>query len=84
MLEITLDYISRELQQLQIIALLPDAADLRTEPLTNRAMDVLSASFTYLARHIRHESGRFGIIGTTASVTNANWDREYCVYLLNR
>lgn len=57
-----LDYISRQLEGLEIIERLPEAG-VKTEQLVNRALDVLSASLNYLSVHIGHESGRLGILG---------------------
>ena len=56
------EYICRQLTQLKIVEDLPDA-DVPTETLVNRATDVLSASIIYLAVHIQHEPGQFGVIG---------------------
>lgn len=57
-----LDYISRQLEQIEIIQQLPEA-DMPSAQLENRAMDVVSASLTFLAVHINHELGTLGIIG---------------------
>ena len=62
MVEKTVDYICRQLEQLGIIEQLPDA-DVPPEYLINRATDVLSATLTYLAVHIQHQPGRFGVFG---------------------
>jgi hypothetical protein len=59
-----LEYISQQLGQVEIIKQLPDIQNVQTDALVNRAMDVVSAALLFLAVHIRHESGRFGIIGT--------------------
>jgi hypothetical protein len=61
-----LDYISRQLGQLDIVQKLPDAG-VPSDQLANRAMDVLSASLKYLAVHIHRESARLGIIGNIGS-----------------
>ena len=57
-----MEYICRQLEQLDIIEHLPDA-DVAPDHLINRATDVLSATLTYLAVHIHHQPGRFGVIG---------------------
>jgi hypothetical protein len=56
------EYICRQLEQLDIIKHIPDA-DVPPDYLINRATDVLSATLTYLAVHIHHQPGRFGVIG---------------------
>jgi hypothetical protein len=56
------EYISRQLAQLEIVKNLPDA-DVSSDHLVNRAMDVLSASLMYMAIQIRHEAGYFGVAG---------------------
>lgn len=61
-MEKKLDYISRQLGHLEIIKRLPEA-EVKSDEIVNRAMDVLSAALNYLAVHIRHESSRLGIIG---------------------
>jgi hypothetical protein len=58
-----LDYISRQLEQLEIIKKLPSG--FRPDKLMNRATDVLSAAFCYLNVHICREANRLGIIGET-------------------
>lgn len=65
-IEQQLDYISHQLGQLEIIERLP-ISGVKTDPLFNRAVDVLTAIYEYLAVHIRHESGRFGFIGIEPS-----------------
>ena len=57
-----LDYISRQLGQLQIIETLP-SADVMSQTLINSAMDVRTSVMRYIAIQIRHESRYFGIIG---------------------
>lgn len=61
-----LDYISRQIVQLDITRQLPD---IRTSiaPLMNRATDVLSAAFCYLDVRICREAHRFGIFGKISS-----------------
>ena len=62
-IEKKLDYISRRLEQLKVIAQLPDAT-VPTDDLIDRATDVRSASLKYIAAQIRHESQYFGLAGT--------------------
>lgn len=62
-----LDYISRQLGQLDIVQRLPDTG-VPSDQLVNRAMDVLSASLKYLAVHIDRESARLGIIGNLSKL----------------
>ena len=50
-----------QLGHLNVIKRLPDAY-VEYGPLINRAMDVLSASFNYLAVHIDRESKRLGVL----------------------
>jgi len=57
-----LDYISRQLGQLAVVQNLPQIS-LDSEPLKNRATDVISATLTFLAINIKAESSRFGKIG---------------------
>jgi hypothetical protein len=57
-----IEYISRQLAQLEIVKDLPDV-DVNSDHLVNRAMDVLSASLMYMAIQIRHEAGYFGVPG---------------------
>jgi hypothetical protein len=59
-----MEYICRQLGQLNVVEDLPDTNDDQPKQLTNRATDVLSASLNYLAVHIRRDSGRFGVVGT--------------------
>ena len=61
-MEKKLDYISRQLGQLDIIKQLPDTV-VRSHQLVNRATDVLSAALKYIAVHIRHASNPRGAIG---------------------
>jgi hypothetical protein len=63
--EKTVDYICRQLDQLSVLESLPDG-HVQPEQLMNRATDILSAVLTYLAVHIRHEPGRFGVVGIQA------------------
>jgi hypothetical protein len=61
-IEKTLDYISRQLAQLQITESLP-TANVPSQALINSAMDVRSDVMRYLAVQIRHESNALGIMG---------------------
>jgi len=61
-IEKTLDYISRQLGQLQIIESLP-TVNVPSQALINSAMDVRSAVMRYLAVQIRHESNALGVVG---------------------
>jgi hypothetical protein len=63
-IEDTLDYISRQLEQLNVIGQLPQT-NVHSEALAHRAMDVRSAAMVYIAVHIQHESRHFGIVGKT-------------------
>jgi len=63
--EKTVDYICRQLAQLSVLESLPDG-HVQPEQLMNRATDILSAVLTYLAIHIRHEPGPFGVVGIQA------------------
>jgi hypothetical protein len=62
-LEKNLDFICQQLEQLEIVDVLPDDLQQR-EILVNRAMDVRSASMSYLAVNIRHDATPLGSIGT--------------------
>jgi hypothetical protein len=66
-IEDMLDYMYRQLEQLEIVAGddLPNAA-IPSKALQNRSMDVKSAALVYLSVHIRYEGGRLGIIGMFA------------------
>jgi hypothetical protein len=66
----TLDYISRQLGQLEIIKKLPSG--FRPDQVINRATDVLSAAFCYLDVHIRREANHLGIIGKTSVLIFSN------------
>src|SRR5271154_3179572 len=61
------EYICRQLGELNVIEHLPDTDD-QPKHLINRETDVLSASLQYLAVHIRRESGRFGLVGKLLSI----------------
>jgi len=61
-----LDYISRQLIQLEIIKQLPDAGG-PPDQVINRATDVLSAAFCYLDDRICREASRLGVLGMALS-----------------
>jgi hypothetical protein len=76
-----LDYISRKLGQLEIIKQLPDQG-IEYDQLVNRAIDVISASFNYLAVHIRHEARRLGVIGKHLDMPEITWTGSIATALL--
>jgi hypothetical protein len=57
-----LDFMSQQLEQLEILDILPDDLEQR-EIVINRALDVRSASMLFLAVNIRHDATYFGTIG---------------------
>jgi hypothetical protein len=57
--EKTLNFIHRQLSNLNVIHNLPESQKLPIE-LENRAIDVKSAALTYIAVHLRHESSQIG------------------------
>lgn len=57
--EKTLNFIHRQLGNLNVIHNLPESQELPVE-LENRAIDVKSAALTYIAVHLHHESSRMG------------------------
>jgi hypothetical protein len=61
-LEKTLDFMYQQLEQLEILDVLPTDLQQR-EILINRAMDVRSASMLYLATILRHEATPLGSVG---------------------
>jgi len=61
-IERTLDYISRQLGQLQITDSLP-TSNVPSQALIDSAMDVRSTVMRYLAVQIRHESKSLGVMG---------------------
>ena len=61
-IENTLDYISRQLGQLQITETLP-TVNVPSQALINSAMEVRSAVMRYLAVQIRHQSTALGLTG---------------------
>ena len=62
-LERTLEYLSQQFAHLEMVKVLPDDLD-QHEFVTNRALDVRSASMAYLAFMIRHDATPLGIPGT--------------------
>lgn len=74
--EKALEFIHRQLQQLEVINELPDS-EVRPTALINRAMDVESAVLTFITVHIRHEGNRLGLIGS--SLSSVVYDRKHWV-----
>lgn len=73
--ENALEFIQHQLQRLEVINELPES-EVRPTTLINRAMDVESAVLTFIAVHIRHESNRLGLIGS--SLCSFAYDRKHC------
>jgi hypothetical protein len=69
-LDQVLDYFSQQLEELEVVSVLPDDIEQRDYVL-NRALDVRSASMLYLAVHLHHGSTAFGTLGTATSSFNA-------------
>jgi hypothetical protein len=66
-LERTLDYMYQQLEQLDIVRILPgDLEEYRV--VINRAMDIRSACMVYVACHILHEQTNFGLVGILPSL----------------
>jgi hypothetical protein len=61
-IEEKLDFVSRQFGQLKITERLPDGVP--SNELFNRAMDVKSAAFIFLAVQIRYESRQLGVVGS--------------------
>jgi hypothetical protein len=76
-IEKTLDYIHRQLGQLEVTAHFPDALT-PTTAVINRALDVKSAVLVYISVHIRHESNTLGIVGICSDfvwlISRKHWD----------
>lgn len=70
-LETALEYLCQQFEHLQMVKVLPDELEQR-DFVVNRAMDVRSASMTYLASIIHHNSTPFGTPGTTFSIYFTN------------
>jgi len=66
-IERELDYISRQLGQLDTVNNLPKL-EVPSQNLINCAIDVRSAVMTYLSVQIRHELRHGGILGTLATL----------------
>ena len=63
----TLDYLSRQLGQLDVVNDLPHDFD-RRDVVINCAMDVRSAAMLYLASQINHDITPFGTVGMTLDI----------------
>jgi len=74
-LDKALDYFVQQLEELEVVSVLPDDIDQRDYVL-NRALDVRSASMLYLAVHLRHGSTPLGTLGGSTSF-NAYIQGEY-------
>lgn len=59
----TLEYICQQLGRLNIVKIISN--DFGRSDVTNRAMDIRSASMWYLAAQIRHDATRLGTLGTS-------------------
>lgn len=57
-----LEYLYQQSEQLAIVEVLPDDIE-QTETLTNRALDVRTASMVFLAAHICHDKTPLGTLG---------------------
>jgi hypothetical protein len=66
-LEGTLDYMCQQLEQLDIVRILPgDLEEYRS--VINRAVDIRSACMVYIACHIQNDQTNFGLIGIVSQV----------------
>jgi hypothetical protein len=63
-LERTLEYLSQKFEHLEMVNDLPKYLEQR-EFVANRALEVRSASMTYLALTVRHDGTALGTPGTT-------------------
>ena len=61
-LERTLDYMCQQLEQLDIVRILPGDLD-EYRSVINRAVDIRSACMVYIACHIQHDQTSFGLLG---------------------
>ena len=61
-LDNALDYFAQQLEELEVVSVLPDDIEQRDYVL-NRALDVRSASMMYLAILLHHNSTAFGTPG---------------------
>lgn len=73
--EKTLNFIHRQLGQLNVIHNLPKT-EVPPTALINRSIDVKSAALTYIAVHLRYVTRRLGFIGHLSKVSTA-YDRKY-------
>lgn len=80
----TLDYISQQFEHLAVVGSLQDLERCQHNFLINRALDVRSASFLYLAVTLRQISSRFGIPGMTISQLINNFRENYSSLSLRR
>jgi hypothetical protein len=62
-----LDYMHRQLGQLNVINDIPES-DVPSQTLLNRALDVKTCSLNFLAIHIGLENNRLGLIGTSCII----------------
>jgi len=69
-LDNALDYFVQQLEELEVVSVLPDDIDQR-DYILNRALDVRSASMLYLAVHLRHRSTPLGTLGSSNFSFNA-------------
>jgi len=69
-LDKALDYFVQQLEELEVVSVLPDDIDQR-DYILNRALDVRSASMLYLAVHLRHRSTPLGTLGSSNFSFNA-------------
>jgi len=66
-IEKKLDYICRQLAQLEIMQAQVPKIGAESTQLENRTLDVLSATFSFLTVNIKSETTRFGTIGKWSS-----------------
>lgn len=77
-IEEKLDYISRQFGQLQIVEQIPDGVG--SLELVNRAIDVKSSAFVFLAALIRHESRGLGVTGKPPPKLDLNYGKLLLQY----
>lgn len=65
-----LDYIHYQIGQLYVINDLPNSK-VPSEAVINRALDVKTAVINHVAAHISHQTGRFGISGSSSLSSHA-------------
>jgi hypothetical protein len=73
--ENTLNFIHRQLGQLNVIHKLPKT-EVPPTALINRSIDVKSAALTYIAVHLRYVTRRLGLIGHLFKASTT-YDRKY-------